>query len=172
MTKNRKKKNYEDFYIEFRRKIEKWAEGKKIKNRRILEFILLAPDLFYLLYRLWKDPDVDGESKLLIAFVLFYFVSPMDLIPEAILGPFGFLDDVAIASYALKRIMDRAGNEKIVQYWPGEDDIVVKVNKIVGEIDNYLGSGLWRKLVDMVDKKYGGKKRGRKKKTEKIEKEK
>ncbi len=168
MAEKRQKKNYEDYYIEFRKKVENWAEKKKLKNKKIVEYILIAPDLFYLVYKLWKDPEIDAESKVLLAFVLFYFISPMDLIPEGILGPLGLLDDIAIASYALKRIMEKAGDKRVKKYWPGEDDIVEVVNKVVSEIDKYLGSGLWRKIVGIVDKKYGGKKRGRKRKSEKL----
>ncbi|MEN9560333.1 MAG: hypothetical protein RLZZ502_1544, partial [Pseudomonadota bacterium] len=32
-----------------------------------------------------------------------YFVSPFDLIPEALLGPIGWLDDLGVLAWALKQ---------------------------------------------------------------------
>ncbi len=38
---------------------------------------------------------------------ILYVLSPVDLLPEAILGPLGLIDDAALIAYLIKRIMTR-----------------------------------------------------------------
>ena len=49
-----------------------------------------------------------------VAFSVLYFVSPVDILPEAFLGPFGLFDDVGavIAGIAAARAAWRAGKDK------------------------------------------------------------
>src|ERR1700694_618428 len=53
--------------------------------------LLLAPDIFILLVRLVFDKEVPRRSRLLIGGAIAYWISPFDLLPEAILGPIGYL---------------------------------------------------------------------------------
>ena len=48
------------------------------------------------------------------AFCVIYFVSPVDILPEAFLGPFGLVDDIGavIAGVASARAAWRAGKDK------------------------------------------------------------
>jgi hypothetical protein len=56
--------------------------------------LLFAPDTFILLTRLARDPRVTGKNKVLLGSAIAYFVFPLDLMPEAIFGPIGYLDDL------------------------------------------------------------------------------
>ena len=49
-----------------------------------------------------------------VAFCVLYFVSPVDILPEAFLGPFGMFDDIgaAIAAVVAARAAWRAGKDK------------------------------------------------------------
>jgi len=38
---------------------------------------------------------------------ILYVLSPVDLLPEALLGPLGFVDDAALIAYLIKRMMTR-----------------------------------------------------------------
>ncbi len=51
-------------------------------------------------------PKPKGFWGLLILTAL-YLLSPIDLLPEAFLGPLGFTDDAVLLAYLLKRIFDR-----------------------------------------------------------------
>ncbi len=39
--------------------------------------------------------------------VLLYLISPIDILPEAMLGPLGFVDDAALLAYLIKRFLQR-----------------------------------------------------------------
>src|SRR5688572_31610392 len=95
----------EDFYQALRARITSWlaSKGKGYKHANIL---LLAPDLFHLLSRLMLDPRIPTAEKAGLGAALAYFISPIDLLPEALLGPAGYVDDVALAAFVLNRLIN------------------------------------------------------------------
>jgi len=141
------------FYIKLREKIVKWAETRGFKEKKVFKYIISAPDFFYLLWKLSTDNEIPAEDRLLVGVALFYFISPFDLFPEGIMGPIGYLDDIAISAYVIKKIIKRAGEEKVKKYWLGEEDLLVSIENILETVDNYLGSGLWKKLVNLIESK-------------------
>lgn len=54
-----------------------------------------------------KEKKTDWGLIGLIIFTVAYVLSPIDLIPEGLLGPLGFADDAALIAYLLKRIIDK-----------------------------------------------------------------
>jgi len=87
-----------------------------------------------------------------LAGAIAYFVSPVDLLPEALLGPLGFVDDIALAAYVLNSIMNKTDPEIIRKHWAGEDDILEVGRKILKIADEMVGQGLWEKLRRMIDR--------------------
>ena len=41
----------------------------------------------------------------------------MDLVPEAIVGPIGYVDDIALAAYVLNSIVNNASPEVVQRHW-------------------------------------------------------
>lgn len=55
-----------------------------------------------------ENPTEKPKGLLKIALlVLLYLVSPIDILPEAMLGPLGFVDDAALLAYLIKRFLQR-----------------------------------------------------------------
>ena len=75
-------------------------------------FIDYGPDLFKLLCDLLNS-DVDRSLKLPICGAIAYYVTPDDVIPENIYGPYGYIDDIYLSSYVLKMVASRHGYEFI-----------------------------------------------------------
>lgn len=142
-----------DFYQKLRVKIKKWVESGEGKASPWAEYILFAPDLFHLLCKLVVDPDVSPKEKAKIAFAIAYFISPIDLMPEALLGPLGYADDVVLATYVLNSVIQNTPDEVIVRHWAGERDAVEVIRHILSVADEMIGSGLIRKLKEMLNKK-------------------
>ena len=86
----------QDFYQKLRQRIKKWAESREAEEHPWSKYILWAPDLFYLVWKLASDPQVPRSERIKLLAVIAYFVSPLDLIPEGLLGPVGFLDDIVL----------------------------------------------------------------------------
>ena len=142
--------DHTDFYQKLRKKVKAWEEKERNRSHRWAEWLLLAPDMFHLLIRLAADPEVPIQQKGKLAAVIAYFISPIDLMPEIILGPTGFLDDICLAAYALNAIINEVDEEVVTRHWAGEDDILAVVQNILILADKMLGSGLFKRLKRVV----------------------
>lgn len=114
----------QDFYQKMRLDIREWIQTKTGKESQWSEYLLLAPDLFHLLAKLAMDKEVPSSEKAKIAGALAYFISPIDLIPEALFGPLGYLDDVALAAYVINSVMKNCEPTIVTRHWAGEQNIL------------------------------------------------
>ena len=135
-----------DFYQRCRTRIRKWVTSEEGKSSRWAEYILAAPDLFHLLCRLSTDKDVPTREKAKLAAAIAYFVSPFDLIPEGIVGPIGYADDIALAAYVLNGIVNRTDADVVRRHWAGDGDVLQSIQFILRAADEMVATGLWRKL--------------------------
>jgi uncharacterized membrane protein YkvA (DUF1232 family) len=132
-----------DFYVNLRRKIEDYLNKK---NSKYTEYLLLAPDLFHLLVKLSLDPRVPSDKKAKFIAVIAYFISPLDLLPEFLLGPIGYLDDIALSAYVINQYINETDPQIVRELWAGDQDVLTSVKNIVIAADKMIGSGLWKKL--------------------------
>ena len=140
-----------DFYQQMRDSIREWLKGKGV-DYKFADFLLAAPDLFHLLCKLAIDKDVPVNEKAKLAAAIVYFISPIDLLPEAISGPIGYIDDVAMAAYVLNRLVNKMDPEIIKRHWAGDADILELIQQILEFADEMIGSGLWAKIRKGVDR--------------------
>jgi uncharacterized membrane protein YkvA (DUF1232 family) len=135
-----------DFYQKLRVDIKKWFDERKDIDNKWADYILLAPDFFHLLTRLVVDPDVPTSKKVKIGGIIAYFISPLDFLPEMLLGPVGYLDDIAFTAYILNDIINEVDPKIVQRNWAGERDILNLVKTIIANANNMVGSGVWKKL--------------------------
>ena len=141
-----------DFYLQLRDKVQNWFEKNAADKPAYANYILLVPDFFYLLVRLTLDDRIAAIDKAKFAGVLAYFFSPIDFLPEALLGPVGYLDDLMLACYVLNLYVnqqDEAGKEVVKELWPGDQDVLDTIQSVLQKADEWLGSGLWNKIKDV-----------------------
>ena len=138
-----------DFYQNMRSKLNDWLESDKGKAHKYAEYLILAPDLFHLMCKLTVDPDVEIKDKAKLAGAIAYFVSPLDLIPEGIVGPIGYVDDIAIAAYVLNGIINNTDPAVVEKHWAGDTDVLESIKNILKSADDMVGSGLWKKIKGM-----------------------
>ena len=134
-----------DFYQQMRDSIRTWLKGKGA-NYQFAEYLLAAPDLFHLLCRLVIDKEVAVSDKAALAAAIVYFVSPIDVLPEAIAGPVGYVDDVAVAAFVLNRLINTTAPEVVRRHWAGDADILDLIRQILQVADDMVGSGAWAKI--------------------------
>jgi len=139
-----------DFYHELRAKVKTWINTEEGKNHKWAEYLLATPDLFHLLCKLSIDKDVPITEKAKLAGAIAYFVSPIDLIPEALVGPIGYADDISLAAYVLNQIVNKTDPEVIKRHWAGEGDVLELIQAILERADKMVGAGLWGKLRNMI----------------------
>jgi uncharacterized membrane protein YkvA (DUF1232 family) len=138
-----------DFYLQLREKIQKWFNKHAARKPEYADYILLVPDFFYLLVVLTMDERIPANDKAKFAGVIAYILSPIDFLPEALLGPLGYMDDLMLACYVLNLYInkqDEAGKKVVTELWPGDQDLLETVQFVVHKADKWIGSGLWGKI--------------------------
>ena len=88
------------------------------------EFIHLAPGLYRLMLALLDDNRIKKRGRQLLGIALGYLVAPYDIIPEEIKGPAGYIDDVFVCLYVLKRMRRSLDDQVLVENWEDEGDIL------------------------------------------------
>jgi len=139
-----------NFYKKLRDKIATWLQGKEGSSNQWAKYIMWAPDLFYLLWKLSGDPDVPKSERLKLLGAIAYFISPIDLIPEGLLGPFGFADDIVLAAFVLNGLLSKTEPEVIERHWMGDDDVLKVIKDIILISDKLVGEKIMRKLKRKV----------------------
>lgn len=137
------------FYDKLRDSILSWSQGQG-KISKYIEYILIAPDIFLLLYRLTIDSRVSQNLHKKLMFVLFYFISPIDPMPEATLGPIGYLDDVVVTALVILKALNELDEDIIRKHWSGKGDIVPVLKNIAGVGEILVGSKLWASLKKKI----------------------
>ena len=141
-----------DFYRSNREKISEWAKNKGERYKHI-EYLLLAPDFFYLLVRLMTDDRVPFKAKFKIGVVILYYLSPFDIIPEVLLGPIGYTDDLILAVWSINSLLHSVDRQVLVENWPSHIDLFSTVERIMSVADKWLGKDAYRKLVNFFKSK-------------------
>jgi uncharacterized membrane protein YkvA (DUF1232 family) len=146
-------KNY-DFYQELRSRTRKWLSSEDGSTNKWAEYLMFAPDLFHLLCKLTMDSEVPARERVKLAAAVAYFVSPFDLLPEALLGFMGFADDIALAAYVLNSLVNHCDPEILRRQWAGDEDILVLVQRILKFGDTLgktgvLGEVVWKRMKKM-----------------------
>lgn len=136
----------EDFYQRMRTSLRAFAQDKVGAKYAYLDYLMAAPDLLHLVCKLVLDPDVKAIEKAQLASVVAYYLNPFDILPELMLGPIGYIDDVAIAAYVLQRILDQ-DPEIIARHWAGKGNVIELVQRIVKHADKLLGARAAKKLA-------------------------
>lgn len=144
-----------DFYEKLRDKITRWVEEKGgEKGRQIAEILLLAPDLFMLLVRLLQDPRTPAGQKLLIGVGIAYFFSPVDFMPEALVGPLGFMDDIVLAVHIINRVLN-SDRQLVLENWSGRGDLLSAVQHIAAQAEDLVGRKIYRQLKGLLQRRTG-----------------
>lgn len=139
-----------DYYTTLKSKFDNWLESEEGSNNEWAKYLMYAPDLFHILCRLSIDPDVPVEEKAKLGGAIAYFVTPIDLVPEAIIGPIGYVDDIALASYVLNSIVNGAGEDVVKKHWDGDCDLTQLIQDIIKDADTMIGSSLWVQLREVI----------------------
>lgn len=138
----------QDFYQRIRSKVVQWAQGAGT-GKAITKYVLLVPDIMALLVRLMADPRVSAQLKAEIAAASAYIIIPIDLMPEAVMGPAGFIDDAIVGMIALNRVfkvMGQAGADVLRQYWDGDEDVLHVIQETLDKADQFVTGRVWNSI--------------------------
>jgi len=141
-----------DYYQKLRLKIKHYSKEAIGKENRWFEYIMIAPDFFHLLCKLAVEREIPIKKRLKLAAAIAYFMSPFDFLPEEIIGPAGFLDDIAVAAYVLNDLLNEIDPKIVNKHWAGQQDVLLLVKSIIANANEMLGKKLWLKIQNKFNK--------------------
>ena len=140
------------FYDRVRSSIQDFVNKQGGVIGKTAEFLLLVPDVFILLWRLTTDRRVSGKDKVLLGSALAYFILPFDLMPEALLGPLGYMDDLIFGVYVLNKMLTNTDVAVLREHWSGRQDVLDMIQSVLNAADSLVGDKILGKLKKMVKK--------------------
>jgi uncharacterized membrane protein YkvA (DUF1232 family) len=146
------------FYDRLREKILQFIEkrtgrpGAKVTDGAV-RALLLVPDVFILLVRLALDKEVPGSARAMIGGAIAYFILPFDLLPEAILGPVGYLDDLVLAVAVLAQAFGGDLEPYARKHWSGSEDLRIVVQDVTSTAQTLLGKNVYDRLRRLLSKR-------------------
>jgi uncharacterized membrane protein YkvA (DUF1232 family) len=112
----------------------------------VRDLLLFLPDMIVLLLRLARDPRVPVGVKAVATLGIGYALSPIDVLPEFLFGPIGFLDDLLIAAAAISYIVNHVHPDLVRAHWPGPGDVLDVVKRVLAWSEGLVGKTLRRLL--------------------------
>ena len=95
----------------------------------ITDLLRLLPDTLRLLKRLATDPEMPRRIRVVLAGLLIFLASPIDLIPDFI-PVLGYADDAIITAVVLRWVTRTAGPQALAKHWPGTPDGLVALCRL------------------------------------------
>ena len=140
------------FYDRIRNTIQRYVDKKGALVGKTAGFLLLVPDVFILLWRLTTDSRVNGKDKVLLGSAVAYYVMPFDLIPEALVGPAGYLDDLVFGVYVLNKILGNVDASILREHWSGSEDVLDSIQNVLNAAESLVGTELVGRIKKMMGK--------------------
>jgi uncharacterized membrane protein YkvA (DUF1232 family) len=140
------------FYDRIRNTIQRYVDSKGALVGKTAGYLLLVPDVFILLWRLTSDSRVNGKDKVLLGSAVAYYVMPFDLIPEALIGPAGYLDDLVFGVYVLNKILGSVDASILREHWSGSEDVLDTIQNVLNAADSLVGKDLVGRIKKMMGK--------------------
>jgi len=140
------RKRAERFYDRMRDSIRRFLDKKRKAATTTGDYLMLAPDVFVLLWRLVQDARVDAKNKVILGSGIAYYIFPLDLMPEAFIGPIGFLDDLVIGVYILNRLLNDTDPQILREHWSGGEDVLTTIKNVLASAEKLVGHDVAEKL--------------------------
>lgn len=109
---------------------------RKVDDPRVKGLMEKLP----LALRLLLDRRVGFSQKMIPLLAIFYILSPLDFMPEVILGPFGVLDDIGVFLLGLEAFIRFSPHEVVMDHvrrlrgyapQPAEDEDIIEGEYVI-----------------------------------------
>jgi uncharacterized membrane protein YkvA (DUF1232 family) len=138
------------YYDKIRKKIRDYVESKGETLGKAADYLLVAPDVFILLWRLVQDPRVGSKDKVLLGTGVAYYIFPFDLLPEAIMGPMGYAEDLIFGVLILAKVLKDTPVEVVEEHWSGDGELLAMVRNVLRSAENLVSQDVLERLRRMA----------------------
>lgn len=112
------------------------------RGDRLAAYALAAPDLFVLFGRVLADGRIARAQRGELIASALYVLSPVDVIPEALFGPLGLVDDAAVIARFFDTLLNGVPIEIVREHWPGDVHVLERLQDLAAEGRRVFGGGL------------------------------
>jgi uncharacterized membrane protein YkvA (DUF1232 family) len=116
-----------------------------VKESWLKETLLAVPRIALLVPKLMRDERVPKRTKLALAGLAAYLVSPWDLIPDFIPG-LGQVDDAVILLLFIDGVLNQVDDAVLLEHWTGEVDTLRRVQGFARFVSRWTPQKLKRYL--------------------------
>jgi uncharacterized membrane protein YkvA (DUF1232 family) len=102
--------------------------GRRGDARAVAGFV---PDCVVILMRLLADAHVSRWRKAVLAGVIAYLATPIDLVPDFI-PVAGQLEDAILVAPVLRTVLRGAGSSLVTEHWPGPQQSLRVILRLAG----------------------------------------
>jgi uncharacterized membrane protein YkvA (DUF1232 family) len=120
---------------------------KQERRDRLRHYAQFVPLFGKLIYRLMKDPRVPTRAKATLLVAAGYVISPVDFVPDWILG-LGQFDDLIVAAFALDQILNRVPDHIVREHWDGEEDVLRIIQEILDISTGFMPARIRRRFIN------------------------
>lgn len=134
------------FYDRLRRRVLEAVRQRGRFATATAELLLLVPDVFMLLLRMTLDPEVPASTRSLLGGALLYFVLPLDLFPEGVVGAGGFVEDLVLAAAVLSHALGDELEPLAERHWSGPRPLRSVLRDVSAAASALLGESLYTRV--------------------------
>jgi uncharacterized membrane protein YkvA (DUF1232 family) len=120
----------QDFYRRLRARLDDWLQSREGRAYRFADHLLVLPDFVHLIIRLALDRR--------------------DLVPEGLVGPVGFGDDLLLVALMVRRLLTTVPPEVVMANWAGPAGLMETIKTILDAAEEMVGERVWKKLQRIV----------------------
>jgi uncharacterized membrane protein YkvA (DUF1232 family) len=90
----------------------------------------LLPDTLRLVRDIARDRTIPRRTRWLVWALVAYLALPIDLVPDFV-PVVGYADDAILVTLVLRHVIRRAGPDKLREHWPGSDDGLASLQRLL-----------------------------------------
>jgi uncharacterized membrane protein YkvA (DUF1232 family) len=104
------------------------------------DLIYQAPAFYRLLTHLLDEPRLPNKLRPLVLAAIAYFILPVDIIPEELEGPYGYIDDIWLCTYVADMVRKEFRFDDILTTnWDGESPLIPLLEEILACENDLIG---------------------------------
>jgi uncharacterized membrane protein YkvA (DUF1232 family) len=138
------------WYKRWRQRIEDWTA--KHTDHQFAGLLLLLPDLLALVFGLLRDKRVPFLLKAQLLTAAAYVITPLDFIPEAVLGVLGLTEDLGVMAMVMLWLTSivKLDPQVLRDHWPRQDDPLEVIDmlkkRVLDNAETLFSKEVWDKM--------------------------
>ncbi len=129
--------------------------GRILGSSRLVEVLLILPRIALMVPKLMADKRVPARTKLALAGLAAYLVSPWDILADFIPG-IGQLDDVVVLLLFVEGVLNQVEDSILLEYWSGDEKTLRRVQMVARVVSRWTPQHVKTLIFGELDRGQSG----------------